>query len=182
MLQRPTPRLILASASSSRRSLLDAAGLVFDVQPAGIDEVAVRSAARAVGAGVEQTALRLADLKAAQIARRNPKALVIGADQILVCDEAWFEKPADMTAAAAQLRSLRGRTHSLATAVTCHQGAVRIWHTVVSPRLTMRHFSEAFLEDYLALEGKAVTDTVGCRPHPALHPVLSRVSSSPCPL
>jgi septum formation protein len=154
-------RLVLASASKSRRALLEAAGLVFAVQPAGIDEGTAKDAARAAGASAAQTALRLADLKAAEIARRVPQALVVGADQILVCDGAWFDKPADMAAAAAQLRTLRGRTHSLATAVTCHQGTTRLWHALASPRLTMRCFSDAFLEDYLALEGPMVTDTVG---------------------
>ena len=161
MLQRPEPRLILASASVSRRSLLEAAGLVFTVQPAGIDEVAVRCEARAIGISAEETALRLADLKAAEIARRHPEALIIGADQILICDGAWFNKPADLATAAAQLRSLRGRTHNLATAVTCHQGGTRAWHRVASPRLTMRVFSDRFLDSYLAAEGEAVTGTVG---------------------
>jgi septum formation protein len=161
MMQRPIPGLILASASGSRRSLLEAAGLVFAVLPAGIDEVAVKGQARAAGVSAEATALCLADLKAAQVARGNPEALVIGADQILVCDGAWFDKPTDMRAAAAQLRALRGRTHSLATAVTCHQGATRVWHALASPHLTMRHFSEQFLESYLELEGAAVTSTVG---------------------
>jgi septum formation protein len=154
-------RLVLASASKSRRALLEAAGLVFAVQPAGIDEGMVKDAARSAGASAGQTALRLADLKAAQIARQVPPALVIGADQILVCDDAWFDKPAGIAAAAAQLRALRGRTHSLATAVTCHQGATRLWHVLASPRPTMRYFSDAFLESYLALEGPMVTDAVG---------------------
>lgn len=161
MLQRPTPRLILASGSASRRALLQAAGLVFVVQPAHIDEAAVRNQARATGAGAEQAALRLADLKASEIARGDPEALVIGADQILVCEGEWFDKPADVATAAAQLRALRGRTHSLATAVTCHQGARRIWHSMAIPHLTMRWFSEQFLESYLELEGSAVTSTVG---------------------
>jgi nucleoside triphosphate pyrophosphatase len=161
MMQRPIPGLILASASGSRRSLLEAAGLVFAVLPADIDEVAVKGQARAAGVSAEATALRLADLKAAEVARGNSEALVIGADQILDCDGAWFDKPADMRAAAAQLRALRGRSHSLATAVTCHQGATRVWHALASPHLTMRHFSEQFLESYLELEGAAVTSTVG---------------------
>jgi septum formation protein len=161
MLQRPSPHLILASASASRRALLEGAGLVFAIIPAGIDEAPVKQTGRSVGAGAEKTALRLADLKAAQVAQNEPEALVIGADQILVCAGVWFDKPADVAAAAAQLRSLRGRTHSLATAVTCHQGATRVWHEVVSPRLTMRQFSDRFLEQYLALEGTALTSTVG---------------------
>jgi septum formation protein len=161
MLQRPSPRLILASASASRRALLQAAGLVFTVQAAYIDEAAAKREARASGASAEHTALRLADLKAAEIALRDRDALIIGADQILVCEGEWFDKPADVTTAASHLRALRGRTHSLATAVACHHGPRRIWYEVVTPCLTMRHFSHQFLEEYLELEGSAVTGTVG---------------------
>jgi nucleoside triphosphate pyrophosphatase len=161
MLQSPSPSLVLASASHSRRALLEAAGLVFIVKPADIDETAARREALAVGEDAEQAALRLADMKAAEIAVRLPECLVIGADQILVCSGVWFEKPVDLAAAATQLRALRGQTHSLATAVTCHQGEKRLWHAVVSPSLTMRHFSERFLQGYLTLEGLSVTSTVG---------------------
>jgi septum formation protein len=161
MLQRPSPPLILASASASRRALLAATGLEFKTWPADIDELSVKLEARAEGASAEQAALRLADRKAAAVARRAPDAMVIGADQILVCDEVWFDKPDDATAAGAQLRILRGRSHFLATAVACRRGAAVRWQTVVSPRLAMRDFSDQFLLDYLALEGDAVTTTVG---------------------
>jgi septum formation protein len=161
MLQRPEPPLILATASSSRRNLLAAAGLRFKVEPAQVDEGAVKRAARANGRGAADTALALADLKAAEVAGQNPAALVIGADQILVCDGAWFDKPEDQVAARAQLATLRGRSHTLATAVVCHLGAARVWHHVAEPQLTMRGFSDAFLDAYLAAEGDAVTSTVG---------------------
>ena len=161
MFQRPNPPLILASASASRRALLASAGLEFETWPADIDEVSIKQEARAEGATVEQTALRLADLKAAAVARNAPEALVIGADQILVCEGIWFDKPADMATAVTQLRALRRRTHTLVTAVACRQGPALHWHTVVAPRLTMRDFSDQFLVDYLASEGDAVTTTVG---------------------
>jgi septum formation protein len=161
MLQRPSPPLVLASVSASRRDLLATAGLKFEIRPADIDEASVKQQARAQDSTAEQAARRLADLKAAAVARGAPDAMVIGADQILVCDGVWFDKPTDAAAAAAQLRALRGRTHILATAVVCHQGAALRWDTVVSPRLTMRDFSDQFLVDYLTLEGDAVTTTVG---------------------
>src|SRR5690242_5552880 len=83
MLQRDTPRLVLASASVSRRALLTAAGLRFAVRPAPIDEAALKHAARADGVDAAAAALRLADAKAAHVAAGEPDALVIGADQIL---------------------------------------------------------------------------------------------------
>jgi len=161
MLQRPAPRLILASASASRRALLAAAGLRFDVQPADIDEAAVKRAARARGAGAAEAALELATLKARRIAEREPDAVVIGADQILVHAGEWFDKPPSVAAAGEQLRALRGRSHVLATAVVCQQGARWVWRHVAEPRLTMREFSDDFLDDYLQAEGDDVTSTVG---------------------
>jgi septum formation protein len=161
MLQRPAPRLVLASASASRRSLLTAAGLDFAVRPADIDEAAVKSMARADGLDARQAALRLAELKAQRIAMDDPAALVIGADQILVCDAVWFDKPASTAAAREQLRALRGRGHVLATAVVCQQGEQCVWRHIAEPRLVMRNFSDEFLEEYLAQEGEDVTSTVG---------------------
>ena len=161
MLQRPSPRLVLASASASRRAVLAGAGLAFDVRPADADEASVKQTAQAEGVGAEVAALRLADLKAAAVARQAPDALVIGADQILVCDGVWFDKPADVFAAREQLRALRGRVHALVTAVVCHRGGVRVWHRIAMPHLTMRDFSDDFLDCYLAAEAEAVTTTVG---------------------
>ncbi len=161
MLQHPEPPLILASASVSRRNLLAAAGLRFKVEPARVDETAVKRAAQADRRSAADTALALADLKATRVSADNPTALVLGADQILLCDGAWFDKPEDRAAARAQLLTLRGRSHILATAVVCHHGGTRLWHHLAEPRLTMRDFSDAFLDAYLAVEGDTVTSTVG---------------------
>ena len=161
MLQGSSPRLVLASASASRAALLRAVGLAFDVLPARIDEAEVKRSGRAEGASPEDVALLLAELKARQISIRVPDALVIGADQILVCDDEWFDKPDGVMTARKQLARLRGREHVLATAVACHRGGRRVWHHVAMPRLTMRSFSDAFLDDYLATEGDEITSSVG---------------------
>ncbi len=170
-MQQPAPsseaiRLILASGSTTRIALLRGAGLTVEQQPAQVDEDEIKRTARADGTPPEEAALLLAELKAARIARRDPAALVIGADQILVCPDTradrWFDKPATLAAAREQLLALRGRTHILVTAVLCQRGGARVWQHVARPRLTMRDFSEAFLDDYLAREGEAaVTASVG---------------------
>lgn len=160
-LQAENPKLILASASASRRALLSGAGLAFEARVAAVDEAEVKHAASAEGIGADATALLLAGLKATRIARAAPDALVIGADQLLVCEGRWFDKPADRTQARAHLSALRGRTHTLVTAVLCQRGEQLLWQHVATPRLTMRAFSDAFLGDYLAIEGEAVTASVG---------------------
>jgi septum formation protein len=161
MLQRPEPRIILASASAARRALLANAGLSFATEVAAVDEAAVRAAARQEGSSADDAALLLGELKGRRIAQRHPDALVIAADQILVCGETWFEKPADMAAARAQLLALRGRTHVLVTAVLCLRGGAQVWQHVARPALTMREFSEGFLEGYLETEKERILGSVG---------------------
>ncbi len=165
MRQASTPALILASASATRQALLRNAGLVFEALPAAVDEAAIKEAARAEGIPAAEAAIILAEAKAERIARRRPEALVIGCDQLLTCrleeGERWFDKPADRAAARAQLWLLRGRTHALVTATVAWRGGARIWQDVTTPRLTMRAFSEAFLDAYLDVEGEALLASVG---------------------
>ena len=159
--QAVTPRLILASGSAARRGVLTAAGILFEARVAAVDEAALKAGARAEGLSVEDTALMLADMKAQRVARLEPEALVIGCDQMLVCGTRWFDKPADMAEARSHLLALRGVSHTLVTAIVCRRGGVRIWQHVARPRLTMRDFSEAFLDHYLAVEGEAALTSVG---------------------
>lgn len=161
MWQAESPRLVLASGSAGRRSLLEQAGLRCTVRPAAIDEDAVKSAARAKGAAPEACALILAEMKAARAAAADDGALIIGCDQLLVCEGRWFDKPASVDDAADQLRALRGRQHTLVTAVLCIRAGRRVWQHVAQPKLLMRDFSDDFLAAYLARAGGAVMASVG---------------------
>ncbi len=154
-------KIILASQSGTRRRLLEGAGLAFEALPAHVDEAAIKESAQAEGMSPADAATLLADAKAARVARKHPDALVIGADQLLVQGAQWFDKPGDLSAARAQLQRLRGHRHELATAVVCWRNGERAWHHVSTPRLVMRDFSDAFLEDYLAREAEHVTASVG---------------------
>ncbi|MBV9250673.1 MAG: septum formation protein Maf [Acetobacteraceae bacterium] len=160
-MQRPEPRLVLASGSPTRKALLSAAGLQFEAIPARVDEAAIKAEARQQGCTGGETAARLADRKAEEVARSATDALVIGADQLLVCQGEWFDKPASIEDARLQLLRLRGQTHVLHTAITCQYAGQRVWTYKASPSLTMRAFSNRFLDDYLALEGDRVLTSVG---------------------
>jgi septum formation protein len=153
--------IVLASASPTRAAMLTAAGLDFAVMPAAIDEAPVKEAARTSGLSAIDCALKLAETKAMQVAHDHQTALVIGADQILVAGDRWFDKPTDLAAAREQLITLRGKRHELATAVCVVRGGDRLWHLQRSPHLTMRRFSDAFLDEYLADEGEALLGSVG---------------------
>jgi len=113
------------------------------------------------GRSASDCALALADAKARQVAADHPRGLVIGADQILVCGSKWFDKPANLAQARSQLQILRGRIHKLVTAACVVHEQARIWQVETSAKLTMREFSDIFLDTYLAAEGTAILGSVG---------------------
>lgn len=150
--------LILASASPARRTLLRQAGLTCRAIPAAVDEAALK---RDFQGNAPSLALHLAAAKAAEVAARHPQSLVIGADQLLVCDGETFDKPTSLADAAAQLRRLSGRTHHLITAVCVYQGAQARWSNLAQAKLTLRPLSEDFIAHYLSLEDEAILGCVG---------------------
>lgn len=155
------PGVVLASASAVRRRLLSAAGIAFDAEAAAVDEAAVKESLKAEGATAGQAAETLAELKAQRLSGKHPGALVIGADQILTCNEVWFDKPPDRAHAAAHLRALTGKTHQLHTAVCVLRGGTRLWHHNAAPSLTMRSLSDAFIAAYLETVGEDALSSVG---------------------
>ena len=155
----PPPPLILASQSPARAALLRAAGIPFEARPARIDEAAVKAAAQAEQATPDDTALLLAAFKAERI--RAPGRLVVGADQLLVCNGQWFDKPPTPAAARQHLLTLRGQPHTLVTATVVYRDGTEIWRHLARPTLTMRCFSDAFLETYLETEAPHLPHTVG---------------------
>ena len=151
--------LVLASRSESRRAVLAGAGIPLEVLPADIDERAIEAQAGLKSPG--QIALMLARAKATAVALERPGRCVLGADQTLALADRLFAKPTDLAAARDPLRSLRGRTHELHSAlVLVRDGAVLFEHCEVA-RLTMREFSDAFLDSYIEAAGIAVTASVG---------------------
>ena len=154
--------LVLASASTIRREMLERAGLRVECRPARIDESSIRDSLVAEGASVRDIADALAEQKARRISARDPGAVVLGADQVLVLDGEILSKPGTPERAREQLRRLRGRTHHLlSAAVICREGRPE-WRHVGRATLTMRRFSDAFLESYLQEAGEAILHCVGC--------------------
>jgi septum formation protein len=153
--------IVLASASKVRRKLLQAAGLEILVDPAAVDEAAVKESYAGEGAGPGEIAEALAELKAMRISPRHPGLITLGADQILDCDGRRFDKPEGIEGARAQLQALSGRRHRLISSLVAMRDGERLWHHTGEAVLTMRKFSDAFLDDYLAAAGPAVLESVG---------------------
>ncbi len=151
-------RLILASTSPARRHMLAAAGLNAPGVASNVDEAALKAVFTGPPAAL---ALALAQAKAAAVARHHPGALVIGADQLLVCEGKVFDKPADLPEAAAHLRALSGRRHELITALCVLQDGAPPWTHIATAHLSVRPLSEAFIARYLAAEGSPILGCVG---------------------
>lgn len=155
-----TESLILASKSAARAQVLAGAGLQFEQMAAGVDEDSIKSGLRAEGAAPIKQAELLAETKSIKISRGR-RAIVLGADQILDLEGEAFDKPATLDQAKEHLRKLRGKTHILQTAVVASIEGAPIWRHIAQPRLTMREFSDEFLEAYLEAEGESLLTTVG---------------------
>jgi septum formation protein len=153
--------IVLASQSAARRAVLTGAGVPFEPTVAGVDEDAVKASLLAEGAGPREVADALAELKAIRVSAKRPE-LVIGADQTLDLEGRLYDKVENLPAARERLKGLRGRAHRLHSAVVVAKDGAPIWREVVTARLTMRDFSDAFLDDYLAREGEAALGSVGC--------------------
>jgi septum formation protein len=156
-----TPPVVLASQSATRKALLQGAGVGFVALPPGVDEEAVKRELLGSAATPREIAGVLAERKALRISAGRPE-YVIGADQTLEFEGGLYDKVETLDQARERLVLLRGRTHRLeAAVVVARQGAV-IWRETATAALTMRAFSDAFLEQYLAREGEALLSSVGC--------------------
>lgn len=155
------PGLVLASKSAARRAVLQGAGLVFESAVAGVDEETIKSAMLAEGASPRDVADALAEVKAVKVSRVRP-GYVVGADQTLEFEGRLYDKVATLADARDRLRLMRGKAHKLHSAVVVAKEGQPIWRTLDSATLTMRDFSDDFLETYLTLEGEAALGSVGC--------------------
>jgi septum formation protein len=155
--------IVLASGSRARREMLAAAGVPFTVQAADVDEPAIRARMRKADANVDpkKIAAALAAAKAENVSGKIGGSLIIGADQVLALGDELLSKAPSLEAAREALRKLRGRTHELHSAVAFAERGKVIWAHIGTARLTMRDFSDAFLDDYLLRAGDRVGHSVG---------------------
>lgn len=153
--------VILASKSAARRAVLTGAGVPFEVVVAGVDEDAVKTSMLAQGATPRDVADALAEIKAVKVSASRP-GFVIGSDQTLEFEGRLYDKAESVDAARERLRTMRGKPHKLHSAVVVARDGAPIWREVVSATLTMRDFSDEFLESYLAGEGEQALGSVGC--------------------
>lgn len=161
MFEQQKSKIILASNSKIRAELLENTGLSFEIQPANIDEAAIREIFKTEEMDPADVAEVLAETKATEISKKNPDALVIGCDQVLALGDEIFEKPKNKDEAQNTLFKLRGKTHTLISAVVLVKNNEVIWRYSENANLKMHEFSPEFLGQYMALCGDKILSSVG---------------------
>lgn len=150
-------QVVLASKSASRRTMLAAAGVAFDVLPAAIDERALEADLGDAEPG--RVALALARAKALSVTA-GPRP-VLGSDSVVAVEGRRFDKPASRAQAAEHLRFFSGKTMELHSAAAIALGGQLRWDHVALARLRVRELSDEFIGRYLAAEWPEVGQCVG---------------------
>lgn len=153
-------RLVLASTSLTRRGLLERAGVPHWAIAPGVDEDAAKASFRAEGLSPRDMADALAELKARAGWARS-QAPTLGCDQVLEFEGEGFDKAESLEALRNQLLRLRGKVHRLHSASVLVENGDPTWREIVTSTLTVRDFSEAFLDQYLEAEGEMLLGSVG---------------------
>ncbi|GJL97770.1 MAG: Maf-like protein R00002 [Hyphobacterium sp.] len=149
---------ILASASVIRRQILENAGIRFSVLTSGVDEEAIKQDWS--GGDPDDLALELAKAKARAV-KVNDDSLVLGADQILSLDGCMYDKARSPEEARQRLKALRGKSHILHSGLAAYRAGELVWSHTQQSQLTVRNFSDVFLNEYMALAGDELTASVG---------------------
>ena len=153
--------IVLASQSASRRAMLTAAGVPFRAVTAGVDEEAAK--AGLVGLSGRDLADALAELKALRVSGREPEALVLGSDSVVVLDDgSLLDKPETRDQAAGHLRRMSGKRHDLVSAAVIAEAGRPVWRVVDRAKMFVRPLSDDFIDTYLDAEWPAISGCVGC--------------------
>lgn len=153
-------RLILASGSQIRKTIMEQAGLDFEVIAKPVDEAAIKDSLLAQNVPMKEIADALAEAKAMRVSRTED-GLIIGSDQIMVLDGQLCDKPPSLEAARERLVAMRGKPHELIGAVVICENGVPVWRHMAVSKLVVRDFSDEFLDRYIEMEGEALTKSVG---------------------
>jgi len=160
------PELILASASPQRRLLLKKIGLPFRIRPSRVPEASRQKNPR-------RLVVELARRKAESVARRFPRALVLGADTIVVCGGKIIVKPKSVADSRRILRLLSGRRQTVYTGVAlAFDGGRRVLATAVATRVWARRLDDAALA---SLAGKHMDKAGAYAVQDSKDPLISRI-------
>ena len=162
----PSVPIILASGSESRRVMLEDAGLDFNVYSSDVDEDILKK--EMVGLPFEEQVVKLASAKAEEVSIKNQDHIVIGGDQMCICNNAIFDKPGSVEKAIKNLQILSGTTHYQYSGVCIYKNGQSLWQYFEIVEMNMHKLSDEEIKNYVKLEnpinaaGAYKFESMGC--------------------
>jgi len=162
----PSIPIILASGSESRRVMLEDAGLDFNVFSSSVDEDILKQ--EMVGLPFEEQVVKLASAKAEEVSLKNQDYIVIGGDQMCICNNTIFDKPGSVEKAIKNLQILSGTTHYQYSGVCIYKNGQSLWEYFEIVEMNMHKLSDEEIKNYVKLEnpihaaGAYKFESMGC--------------------
>ena len=169
----PSVPIILASGSESRRVMLEDAGLDFNVFSSDVDEDILKQ--EMAGLPFEEQVVKLASAKAEQVSLKNQDHIVIGGDQMCICNNTIFDKPGSVEKAIKNLQILSGTTHYQYSGVCIYKNGQSLWQYFEIVEMNMHKLSDEEIKNYVKLEnpihaaGAYKFESMGCNLFSSVH-------------
>ena len=163
---KPSVPIILASGSQSRRIMLEDAGLDIKVISSEVDEDILKQ--QMTGMPFEEQVVKLAIAKAKEVSDQNQDHIVIGGDQMCVCNNLIFDKPGSVEKAINNLKVLSGTTHYQYSGVCIFKNGEMLWDYYEIVEMNMHKLSDEEIKNYVKLEnpihaaGAYKFESLGC--------------------
>ena len=163
---KPSEPIILASGSESRRIMLEDAGLDFKVISSEVNEDTLKQ--QMTGMPFEEQVVKLAMAKAKEVSEQNQDHIVIGGDQMCVCNNSIFDKPGSVEKAIKNLQVLSGTTHYQYSGVCIFKNGEMLWDYYEIVEMNMHKLSDEEIKNYVKLEnpihaaGAYKFESLGC--------------------
>ena len=162
----PSVPIILASGSESRRVMLEDAGIDFKVVSSDVDEDILKK--EMAGMPFEEQVVKLASAKAEEVSLKNQDHIVIGGDQMCICNNTIFDKPGSEEKAIKNLQILSGTSHYQYSGVSIYKNGQSIWEYFEIVEMNMHKLSDEEIKNYVKLEnpihaaGAYKFESMGC--------------------
>ena len=162
----PSAPIILASGSESRRVMLEDAGIEFKVFSSDVDEDILKQ--EMIGMPFEEQVVKLASAKAKAVSLKNQNHVVIGGDQMCICNNIIFDKPGSEEKAIKNLQILSGTTHYQYSGVCIYKNGQSLWEYFEIVEMNMHKLSDEEIKNYVKLEnpihaaGAYKFESMGC--------------------
>ena len=162
----PKIPIILASGSQSRKQMLEDAGIPFVIIKTNTDEDTLKKKLNHLP--YEQQVIELAIAKAVDVSIENPDHIVIGGDQMCICDSKVFDKPGSVEKAIENLKLLSGTVHFQHSGICIYKNGNKLWEYSEVVKMTMHKLSEDEIINYVKLEnpvnaaGAYKFESLGC--------------------